>query len=213
VGEHLPVPLLVHAHGHEERDVADGPRPPCLEVGRVEVEVRVGPVEPTGAPLRERRVEPPGDPAHGVLRDLDPGELPGDLLDLPRRDPLEVHLKDGLLHRTGHPAVPLEHLREEGELAGPWDADLLDVAGLGGEAARVVPVAVAAPAGRPLAVSGLELGVHLLLHDLLKDGLDALADTVLDGELRGGPDLVRGHVSLGWLIPQDPLHDLRPLPS
>src|SRR5690606_39901253 len=99
------------------------------------------------------------------------GELPGDLLHLPGRDALEVHLQDRLLHTPAHAAVALEDLRQEGHLAGAGDADLLDVAGRRGEPPTVVAVALAETLLGPLAVLGLELGRHLLLHDLLQHTL------------------------------------------
>ena len=89
-GQHFAVALIADAHGHQQRHLADGPRPPRLEVGRVEVEVRVAPglVELPGTPLGEGVIEASGDAAHGILRDPRAGELAGDLLDLPGRDAL-----------------------------------------------------------------------------------------------------------------------------
>jgi hypothetical protein len=116
------------------------------------------------------------DTAHRVLADLHSAQRVGDAGYLAHGDPREVHLQDRLLDVPSHPLVALKDLRYELALPVPRHLQALYLARRGHEVSGVGAIALAAPGGCELPVAGLEMLGHLLLEDLLEDGLDAFAD-------------------------------------
>jgi hypothetical protein len=83
-GQNLPKTVLSHSNGHQQRHRAYRASPLGLEVGGVEIQVGIRPVQAVRAPLLEGLIKTPCNPTRGVFRDLDAGELTGNRLDLAR---------------------------------------------------------------------------------------------------------------------------------
>src|SRR5215210_9110995 len=89
----------------------------------------------------------------------------------------------------------LEYLSDELTLAVARHLKTLDLAGRGQQVALVVAVALPSPGGGQLAVAGFKVLGHLLLEDLLEDGLHALANPGLHVQLHVVVELMfRGQV-------------------
>jgi hypothetical protein len=161
----------VHAHGHHHGTGADLQRlaQPAVEVGGVEVEVRVAAA--VEGPLQEGlnlRVEALADAAH--LRAGDAG-LRADRghqgVDLPGGDTLDPGLHDHGIQGLIDAPPGLEDRREEAPRAEFGDREG-DVAHLGGEQARPAAVAVATALLGALMAIGAEYGGDLQLDQLLQ---------------------------------------------
>src|SRR5215218_4388542 len=127
----------------------------------------------------------------------------GDAGYLAHGDARQVHLQDRLLHVPGHPLVALEDLSDELSLPVPRHLQALDPARQGDEVSGVVTIALAAPGGGELPVASLQMLGHLLLEDLLEDGLDAFAHPGLHVPFDGLLKLfLRGQVLTSSLNPQ-----------
>ena len=95
----------------------------------------------------------------------------------------EVHLEDRLFHIAGHSPVALKELSYELALAVARHLQALDVASRSQQVALVVAAALSSLGGGQLPVAGFEVLAHLLLEDLLEDGLHALANPGLHVQL------------------------------
>jgi len=98
---------------------------------------------------------------------------------------LQVHLQHRLFHRTGESTVALKEFGLEGALPIAGHPKLRDGAHAGDQVALVVAIAPPPAGGRTLVGGGPQVLRHLLLQDLLEEGLNALAYTGLQILLNG----------------------------
>ena len=195
--QELPVALQADAVGHQRRDVLDLPRPPGVEEGGIEEQVRDGAFDgrlPEVLDLGPQRLRRPADgrAAHVLAH-----ERLGDLADVPRRGAVHV----GRHHRVvdlGAPAlVPLEHRASGGPaLARPRHLEV-DGAHRRDEPPQVRPIAAVDPLSLALPLLGADQLPDLLLQDDLQGDLDrALAQRAQIG----AEVLLRRQLKLGNLV-------------
>ena len=180
--EHLTPPVGGDAGGDHHR-LGDHPAvDPGLAVGGVEEDVGVGDLGQRPVPERaDLLIEVRTDP-----RDLglgDPGvrtQRLDEVIDLPRRDPVQVGLHDHREQRLVHPPPPLEQAGEERPGAQLGDPQLQVTRGRGqgprpgSVALRSAPLAAFPGAG---ADHGRELGVDQRLVDRLSRSADPVLHT------------------------------------
>ena len=111
--QHVPPPLPIHPDGDQHRLAPDHPVHPHLLVARIQNHVRVGFLQPALGELLQLRVQRLVRPAHRRRRHLVAAQILRDRLHLPRRHPLDVHLRQRPHQSLLAPLIAFKHLRPE----------------------------------------------------------------------------------------------------
>jgi hypothetical protein len=135
----------------------------------IEDEVGEGLVQPARGEGREAGVERLVDLGDRAGREGVSAQLLGDRLHLPRRDTLDVHLREAGDERLLRALVAGEELGREAAIP-VLGHPQLQLADAGHQRARVGARAIAAPGLAPLALRGAERVRHLGLQHLLERG-------------------------------------------
>jgi site-specific DNA recombinase len=173
--EHLPVPVGVDAHGHQDGDVADLAAPRPLQPDAVEEDVGVLALQGPVAPRLDAGVDLLVQLADGARGHFRAPQGLRDILDAAHGDAGQVHLDQRLLDGGLAAAVALDDLRLEGERAQPRHLQL-DLAGLGVERAGVAAGAGVEAVGGALVAPGVAEAVGLGVEQGVEGLLDRVAD-------------------------------------